>query len=496
MKKRGQTPNAQTFTIIFTGLARSEHPTVAVAEAVKLFQSMLTSDRIRPNDIHLNAVINVCARAQDIDSLFSVLQSADERGLSPNRVTYSIVLHALRASVISAASDTRIQYMTEEQLQENKNLVLQRCKSIWDEIIRRWRAGSLQLDEELVCAMGRVLLLGNSGDVEAVLDLMEQTMKIPKMIPSNYKNQKKHANPTTSAVASAGSGIYVKPGNNAISLIMQTLTMLRWTRVAMEYWSLLTTTYRVNADSNNWHWLMATVKRGHASGQAADIVTIMPRKFLNFTTFRMAIAACMKDSNNRNVYRHADTIANLMLQTLPKPDPEATREYLTLVASRLHYALRLRTAITDEAAFKESRLHVDAVVASLSTVHGHIHKVLESREYRDVDHNALKTISGSVYNETAEYISISRKLASLCDQLNGGIPLPANILQQIRQRRENLNRHIKAFYVATDAPNDQLLDTNNTGHARAPHGNEDNNDGEWASEPGSTSNPRQNAELI
>ncbi len=64
MKKRGQPPNAQTYTILFRGFAKSQHPTLAVSEAVRIYTTMLDSPRLPLNTIHLNAVLEVCARAR------------------------------------------------------------------------------------------------------------------------------------------------------------------------------------------------------------------------------------------------------------------------------------------------------------------------------------------------------------------------------------------------------------------------------------------------
>ena len=96
MKKRAQQPNAQTFTIIFRGCALSQHPKVAVSEAVKLYQNMLSVGRIKPNTIHLNAVLQVCAKASDLESMFSILTSSDDPLRSPNNLTYTTILNALR----------------------------------------------------------------------------------------------------------------------------------------------------------------------------------------------------------------------------------------------------------------------------------------------------------------------------------------------------------------------------------------------------------------
>jgi pentatricopeptide repeat protein len=96
MKKRGQLPDARTYTIIFRGCAVSLHPALAVAEAMRIYNTMLNTDRIKPNTIHLNAVLDVCARAGDIDAMFAIANSANEGLRLPNNQTFTIILNALR----------------------------------------------------------------------------------------------------------------------------------------------------------------------------------------------------------------------------------------------------------------------------------------------------------------------------------------------------------------------------------------------------------------
>ena len=62
MKKRAQIPNAKTYTIIFRGCAQSLHPKLAVSEATRIYNFMLNLGSLKPNTIHMNAVLEVCAR--------------------------------------------------------------------------------------------------------------------------------------------------------------------------------------------------------------------------------------------------------------------------------------------------------------------------------------------------------------------------------------------------------------------------------------------------
>lgn len=102
MKKRGQIPNAKTYTVIFRGCAGSLHPKLAVSEATRIYNFMVKHATLKPNTIHMNAVLEVCARARDIESLFTVLSTANTGIRTPDSCTYTIVLNALRHEAVDA----------------------------------------------------------------------------------------------------------------------------------------------------------------------------------------------------------------------------------------------------------------------------------------------------------------------------------------------------------------------------------------------------------
>ena len=105
MKKRGQLPNVQTFTVLFRGCARSQHPKLAVAEAVKHYNMLMADKRLQPNSIHLNAVLNVCARAGDLDSMFLIADTVNDSTRAPTAYTYTTILNALRHHAIGEIKD-------------------------------------------------------------------------------------------------------------------------------------------------------------------------------------------------------------------------------------------------------------------------------------------------------------------------------------------------------------------------------------------------------
>ncbi|KAI1823079.1 hypothetical protein F4861DRAFT_512293 [Xylaria intraflava] len=334
MKKRAQQPNAQTFTIIFRGCAKSQHPKLAVGEAVKLYQSMLSIGRIKPNTIHLNAVLQVCAKVEDLDSMFSILKSSENHLQSPNNLTYTTILNALRAKANKVpAENDGSESLTENELRKEKESAIRHAKAIWDEVISRWTAGSIFIDEELVCAMGRILLMGGYKDIDSIENLLQQTMFIPrqanKEIPQN--NETKETSlvvaPRTMAPG-APANPYPTPGNNSLSLILEALQGTRKTSRAGKYWSLFTRKYYVVPDANNWNQYLKAVRQAKNSGRAAMIVQNMPADMIKNQHIRNAMKTCLQDNLNRSALSNATRILEVVGRVPWAPDVRTLRAYL------------------------------------------------------------------------------------------------------------------------------------------------------------------------
>ncbi|CAK7267718.1 hypothetical protein SEPCBS57363_002733 [Sporothrix epigloea] len=184
MKKRAQLPNAQTYTIIFRGCAASQHANQAVYQATRLYHAMIASERIKPNTMHMNAVLTVCSRAKDIESLFSIVNTADRHARCPDNLTYTIVLNGLRYATVQPGQQPDVKSADgEDEVYVDKESVtasIGRARAVWDEIVKNWRQGLLVVDEELVCAMGRILRMGSREDNNDILSLVQQTMGIQR----------------------------------------------------------------------------------------------------------------------------------------------------------------------------------------------------------------------------------------------------------------------------------------------------------------------------
>ncbi|KAI4121234.1 MAG: hypothetical protein LQ338_006474, partial [Usnochroma carphineum] len=115
-----------------------------------------------------------------MDALWGVAAKLPTRGLgASNNLTFTIILNAIRTVTWQKDKDLPDEGWEEESLRRQRAVM--QGRRMWEEIIPRWRAGDIWIDEELVCAMGRLLLLGSTQrDFDDVLSLAQQVMAIPR----------------------------------------------------------------------------------------------------------------------------------------------------------------------------------------------------------------------------------------------------------------------------------------------------------------------------
>lgn len=384
MKKRAQTPDAYTFTTLFRGLSLNAQYPLTVSRALSIYHSMFTdTSPVKPNTIHTNAVLKVCALAGDIDGLLGVAARLPTRGRgAPDNLTFTTILNGIRNV---AWEDTKDQGESSARNERRSRAIMQ-GRRLWEEIRDRWAKGDLYVDEELVCAMGRLLLISSEGqDCDDVLSLLEQTMGLARQIPrlgdpahrgslreleaitsaeeaisekvelqtllppaaTSTRNEADLSDPTASAFAPLPKGPPtsqppIRPGRNTLSLVIDACIRLRLIRAAQSYWGMLTSetgTYKILPDAENYHMYLRLLRVQHASKLAVELVEEMRRGDLGkgvglkTKTFRIAMSCVKRDKNNRHALQYAGRLIRIMTDTLECPDSQALSMYLDLAVS-------------------------------------------------------------------------------------------------------------------------------------------------------------------
>ena len=183
MKKRALRPDSYTYLILLRGLANYAHFPQSQARAMALYSAMeAPNSKVQPSLLHTNALLKVCARANDLDSMWAVAARMPEKGAhAADALTFTTILNAMR---IQAVTQKAFGESAEDGIQRRETAILD-ARKIWKAIISRWHAADLGIDEDLVCAMGRLLLIGERPrDWDDVFSLVQQTMKIPRLQPA------------------------------------------------------------------------------------------------------------------------------------------------------------------------------------------------------------------------------------------------------------------------------------------------------------------------
>ena len=373
MKKRGQFPDSYTYTIILRGLSANAQTSGVVERALTVYHSLYAANsRVEPSIIHTNAALKVCARAGNMDALWGIAGKIPESGpAAANEVTYLTILNAIRQSLIIDAPKGE----SEEEAAARKERGILEGRRMWEDIVGRWRRADLVIDDELVCAMGRLLLVGSRPrDWDDVLSLVEQTMDIPRLVPrlgstgreeaglprvrapkvpQEYRFDDDHLSPDNTpvrgdeflALTPHGIGavvpnslIYAKPSNNTLSLIQEACQKIVANKAALGYWELLTDprTYNIEPDFSNLSMRLRILRQNRASSEAVELLQhdmvnkgITPRP----GTFRIAMSTCVRDKNNHNSLKNASRILQIMTKVLEDPDSKAVTMYAELATN-------------------------------------------------------------------------------------------------------------------------------------------------------------------
>jgi hypothetical protein len=372
MKKRAQFPDSYTYTILLRGLSINANDSGVLEKALSVYHSMSAENsRVDASIIHTNAVLKVCARAMNMDALWGIAAKIPDSGPgAANQITYTTILNAIRQSLLVGLPVGE----TDEQTAERRDRGVMEGRRVWEEIIGKWRNADLIIGEELVCAMGRLLLVGaRPQDWDDVLSLVEQTMDIKRLvprlrssdrtkagfprlrgphIPEKYRTEDGHLQPSQGIERGeeflpvrtgkkqddvfSNPLTYATPSKNTLSMLQEACQKIVAVKAADGYWDLLTDrkSYNVDPDLDNIHFRLRVLRQYRAS---AETVKLLRDSFganklqARPGTFRIAISACARDSNNHNSIKHAGEIIDIMMKTLEDADFKVVAKYAGLM---------------------------------------------------------------------------------------------------------------------------------------------------------------------
>lgn len=363
MKKRAQFPDSYTYTILLRGLSINAHASGVLEKALSVYHSLYApNSRVEPSIIHTNAALRVCARALDMDALWGIAAKIPEKGpAAANATTYNTIINAIRQSMLL----NRPSGESEEEAAARKERSVMEARRLWEDIAGKWREADLVIDEELVCSMGRLLLLGaRPRDWDDVLSLVEQTMDIPRLVPrlgtlerkeagfpqlrapnvpDDYKFDDDHLAPGEPEMRGeeflpftgslAKNLAFVKPGNNTLSMVQEACLKIAAPKAAQKYWDMLADQYNITPDVNNLNQQLRNLRQNRASAAAVELLQkdmidkgVRPPP----GTFRIAMSTCVRDKNNHNSLKHGSQILHFMNEVYENADAKTVGMYADL----------------------------------------------------------------------------------------------------------------------------------------------------------------------
>ncbi|KAJ5485213.1 hypothetical protein N7539_005201 [Penicillium diatomitis] len=405
MKKRGRMPSSVTYTLMLKGLADAPKSPANIKMAESIYRSIEHSD-VDLSIIHTNAMLSVCDRHHDMDSLWRIAGELPEEGpQAPDMRTYTIILGALQ---YSARNDLeKISPADTDKIVERKDQMVMEGKRIWADVLYRWTKDQLQIDNHVVNAMASLLLEGaRERDYYDVLALYNQTMGIPIFAKKPAETQKasrftmfrlaflrrsaaesdhtedvpfvdEHNRPLREEpeksekqellegeeeeienfdlifdpVLPKNEGLtYIQPGSKELTFIEDVCHRLpQGFAAGYSYWDYLTIEVetRFEPDAVALAQYMRLLRAGRASKRAVQVMQnqALPSGLANEKLFHLAMACCRRDRNNASVLLHANELLQVMHKALILPDPRVLESYLELVQSLAqapHVLLNLR----------------------------------------------------------------------------------------------------------------------------------------------------------
>ncbi|KAJ5666261.1 uncharacterized protein N7477_008709 [Penicillium maclennaniae] len=393
MKKRGRAPNSRTYTIMLTGFRKAAEGTPnVVQDALRVYRSIFAENSpVKPDIIHTNAMLSVCQRHGDMDTLWRIAGELPEEGSqAPDMVTYSTILTAIQ---FAAQKDVLKMDRSEiEKIIARKSQMVTEGKRIWADVVYRWakdKVNPLPIDNNVVGSMASLLLQGaNDRDFYDIFALYNQTTGIPIFgkIPENNPKiahrriwRELERRPTTASGSSVEDDVpfvdqdnnllkrakketlveeeeeesfdslfdpivpdsenlsYLQPNNKDLTMILEAcFKMTQGASTGSVYWDYLTkpeNPARIEPDNLSYMEYFRLLRLTRSSHTATRVMReqMVPAGLANGKAFHVALSCCRRDRKNRKVLLHANELLDLMNQSCLLPDPRSLGNYLELV---------------------------------------------------------------------------------------------------------------------------------------------------------------------
>ena len=88
MKKDGVPLNTIIFTTLIKGFARQYN----LERALEIYEFMKLDDKIRPNNVTVNSLIDCCIRCNNINTAWEIFEEMKSSATKPDLITYSTMI--------------------------------------------------------------------------------------------------------------------------------------------------------------------------------------------------------------------------------------------------------------------------------------------------------------------------------------------------------------------------------------------------------------------
>ncbi|KAK6508312.1 hypothetical protein TWF506_010407 [Arthrobotrys conoides] len=411
MKKRGVKPDSYTYLRLLNGLAdnASTMPS-ALGRALTVYYALTApSSTVKASIMHTNAALKVCAQAKDVDAMWDIAERIPDKGRGQaDTLTYTTLLNGIRNSIETGSPDKSI--MEGRELWENillkwqdgqlemdeglgcamARLLMKSMKpEDWDEVLSLCHDvfGVPRLIPKIGTRARKLLPIRDKGKKEVEEDLEEVNQGM-KALTADLKGQIGDAitsvgakgvrdeleegfaeeveegealtdDPVlginTAGMDSTASMITTqipakKPQilNNGLSVILEACLSLRAYDTAANYWDLITESYNVLPDRDNYHNRMRCLSMQGDSAACLAVVEEMVKRGieLNQHIFFIAMNGCRRNKKVSG-FNHSLKLLDLM-----------QREAVDVTSKVLIAFIRTATVTEDVGAMRQAWMKI------------------------------------------------------------------------------------------------------------------------------------------